>query len=139
MRENSTNYTERIRALIIELGADLVGVADAEPLRQLPVDPSDLLDPFKRAISIAIRLPNAVFEEITDRPTRSIPLFISQQTGSLTKSPYAPAISSREMGLKVYPSPHPRSWITKTGMVQSPTRLLPGWPDWAGRERVCSW
>lgn len=61
--------TERIKGKIVGLGADLAGVADAEPLKALRLNPPRLLDPFSRAISIAIRLPAAVFEEILDRPT----------------------------------------------------------------------
>lgn len=33
------------------------------------VDPPDLLEPFSRAISIALQLPVAAFEQITNRPT----------------------------------------------------------------------
>ncbi len=73
MRENNS-YTERIKANIIKLGADLVGVADTGPLKQLTLDPPNLLDSFNRAISIGIRLPLAVFEQIIDRPT---PLYSS--------------------------------------------------------------
>ena len=73
MKKNNS-YTERIKTAIIKLGADLVGVADAEPLRQLTLDPPNLLDSFTRAISIALRLPGAVFEQIIDRPT---PLYSS--------------------------------------------------------------
>lgn len=71
MGANNTNhgYTEEIKSKIIELGADLVGVADVEPLKQLKLNPPGLLDPFQRAISIAIKLPGAVFEHIIDRPT----------------------------------------------------------------------
>lgn len=63
------NYTEMIKDKITGLGADLVGIADIEPLKELRVDPPGLLDPFTRAVSIAIKLPFAVFEEIIDRPT----------------------------------------------------------------------
>ena len=68
------NYTKKIKANIIKLGADLVGVADTKPLKQLTLDPPDLLDSFYRAVSIAIRLPSAVFEQIADQPT---PLYSS--------------------------------------------------------------
>ncbi|MBW1704475.1 MAG: epoxyqueuosine reductase [Deltaproteobacteria bacterium] len=63
------DYTEKIKDRIIGLGADLVGIADVEPLKDLKVDPPDLLDPFTRAVSIALKLPKAVFEEISDQPT----------------------------------------------------------------------
>jgi epoxyqueuosine reductase len=71
---NNHDYTERVKAGIHSLGADLVGVADTDPLKGLHLDPPDLLQPFTRAISIAVRLPAAVFEGIIDKPT---PLYSS--------------------------------------------------------------
>lgn len=61
--------TQKFKKRIIDLGADLVGIADVEPLKDLRLDPPDLLTPFIRAVSIALRLPLAVFEGISDRPT----------------------------------------------------------------------
>jgi epoxyqueuosine reductase len=71
---NYHNYTERLKTSIHALGADLVGVADTNPLQGLHLDPPGLLQPFARAISIAVRLPAIVFEGIIDRPT---PLYSS--------------------------------------------------------------
>jgi epoxyqueuosine reductase len=64
-----SNYTEEFKDRIIGFGANLVGIADIEPLKELKVDPPDLLEPFTGAVSIAIKLPAAVFEQIVDRPT----------------------------------------------------------------------
>lgn len=64
-----TNYTEGFKDRIIGLGASLVGVADIESLRELSTNPPDLLKPFSRAISIALVLPLATFEQISDHPT----------------------------------------------------------------------
>jgi epoxyqueuosine reductase QueG len=69
MAGNQEEYTKYIKSKIKELGASLVGVADTRHFNELPLDPPDLLSPFKRALSIAIRLPGAVFEQIIDRPT----------------------------------------------------------------------
>jgi epoxyqueuosine reductase len=69
MRRNDNNYTKKIKAGIVKSGANLVGVADTEPLKKLKLDPPNLLDPFRRAISIALRLPDAVFDQMIDRPT----------------------------------------------------------------------
>ena len=63
------DYTQKFKERILDLGADLVGIADVEPLRKLRLDPPDLLFSFSRAVSIALRLPQAVFEGISDRPT----------------------------------------------------------------------
>ncbi|MBW2340498.1 MAG: hypothetical protein JRF50_09160 [Deltaproteobacteria bacterium] len=53
-------YTEEVKGKIKNLGADLVGVTGAVPLKQLELDPPDLLNFFQRALSIALRLPKAV-------------------------------------------------------------------------------
>ena len=65
----SLEYTKEVKKRIMDLGADLVGIADVEPLKGLKLDPPDLLDPFIRAVSIALKLPAATFEGISDRPT----------------------------------------------------------------------
>lgn len=64
-----SDYTERFKERILGWGADLVGVAEVEPLKSLRLAPPDLLDPFTRAVSIAVHIPAAIFEMITDRPT----------------------------------------------------------------------
>jgi epoxyqueuosine reductase QueG len=68
------DYTEKLKRKIKKWGADLSGIADLEPLKELEVNPPDLLDSFTSAVSIAVRLPVAVFEQIKDRPT---PLYAS--------------------------------------------------------------
>jgi epoxyqueuosine reductase len=68
------DYTAKLKKKIKNLGADLVGVADLKPLKELEVNPPGLLDGFNTAVSIAVRIPAAVFEQINDRPT---PLYAS--------------------------------------------------------------
>ena len=63
------SYTEELKDRIMGLGANLVGVADTEPLRQLDTYPTGLLEPFRRAVSIGVALPRAVFQQIVDHPT----------------------------------------------------------------------
>lgn len=65
----SSEYTKRVKTKILDWGADLIGVADAAPLKELKVYPSDLLGGFTRAVAIAIQLPVSVFEAISDKPT----------------------------------------------------------------------
>jgi epoxyqueuosine reductase len=67
--QNYDSCTNVLKEQIKEWGGDLVGVADAEPLKDQPLDPPDLLEPFSRAISIAVCLPWATFGEIKDKPT----------------------------------------------------------------------
>jgi epoxyqueuosine reductase QueG len=75
--QNHSNYTEEFKQQLIGLGADLVGIADVEPLKDLKMNPPDLLEPFRTAVAIAIKLPAAVFEQIVDRPT---PIYKSAYT-----------------------------------------------------------
>jgi epoxyqueuosine reductase QueG len=51
------------------LGADLVGIADVAYLKEVDTEPADLLSRYTRAVSIAVKLPNDVFEQLVDRPT----------------------------------------------------------------------
>ncbi|MEH0018336.1 MAG: 4Fe-4S double cluster binding domain-containing protein [Desulfobacter sp.] len=67
--QDARSYTRTLKARIKEWGGDLVGVSLVDPLRELPVDPEDLLDHFSTAISIAVRLPWATFGEIQNAPT----------------------------------------------------------------------
>jgi epoxyqueuosine reductase QueG len=71
MKNHSVNalHSKQLKGKILKLGAALVGVADIEPLKQLKLTPPTLLDDFRRAISIGVRLPAAVFEQIVDCPT----------------------------------------------------------------------
>jgi epoxyqueuosine reductase QueG len=71
---HDVDFTTKVKGEIVALGADLVGVADVEPFKQARVTPPDLLNPYSRAVSIGVRLPAAVFEQIMDRPT---PLYAS--------------------------------------------------------------
>lgn len=63
------DYTGKIKKTIVEYGADLVGIADVEPLRDIKTHPKSLLAPFTRAVSIAVTIPVSIFEMISDQPT----------------------------------------------------------------------
>ena len=65
----ATALTARLKQRVARWGGDLCGVADIEPLRAIETIPADLLDPFTRAVSIAVRVPAGVFETVGDRPT----------------------------------------------------------------------
>ncbi len=58
-----------LKCVAREWGADVVGVADLERLRGIETDPTDLLDGYTRAISVAVRLSNGVMDDIVDQPT----------------------------------------------------------------------
>lgn len=63
------NYTDEIKRQVKDWGADRVGIADLELLRGIKTNPPDLLSPYARAVSIAVSLPNAVFDMIDQQPT----------------------------------------------------------------------
>lgn len=76
------SLTQQLKDEARRLGADLVGVADLKLLVGIETTPVDLLVPYRYAISFAVKLPNAVFEQLVDRPT---PLYsqVYQQANSL--------------------------------------------------------
>lgn len=51
------------------LGAAKVGIADLALLREIDCEPADLLSNSKAAIAIAVKLPNAAFEQLPNAPT----------------------------------------------------------------------
>jgi len=63
------NITLSLKAYAKCLGADLVGVADLKLLAGIETEPANLLDGFSHAVSLAVKLPGAVFEQLVDRPT----------------------------------------------------------------------
>ncbi len=67
-------FSEDLKTAVKEFGADLVGVADLQQLREARTIPGGLLDPFSRAVSFGVHVPLAVFETVGDRPT---PLYSS--------------------------------------------------------------
>jgi epoxyqueuosine reductase QueG len=65
----SAALTARLKRHVARWGGDLCGVADLTPFREYATIPADLLEPFTRAVSIAVRVPAGVFETVVDRPT----------------------------------------------------------------------
>lgn len=63
--------TDELKGIAREAGADCVGIADLEPFRgTLPSLSQHLIDDHTFALSIAVRLDDAVVSAITDHPTR---------------------------------------------------------------------
>lgn len=63
--------TEELKAAAIAAGADLVGVADLAPFKPAHATiPADLLEPFTRAVAVALRLDDAIIDGIKAGPTR---------------------------------------------------------------------
>jgi len=65
------DLSAELKAFCRFAGADLVGIADLAPFLQQgwPTLPADLLVPFTRAVSVAVRLDDAVMDTITSHPT----------------------------------------------------------------------
>lgn len=68
--------SEELKGLAGLLGADVVGVADLALLKGIQTDPADLLDGFTRAISVGVRLADAVVDAVVNAPT---PLYHQHQ------------------------------------------------------------
>ncbi len=64
------DQTLEVKGIAREAGADAVGIADLKLFHnKLPVIPEDLLEAYQYAVSIAVRLDDAVLSVITDQPT----------------------------------------------------------------------
>ena len=69
MPTKSSSYSKLLFDTARNLGADLIEVADTSRLDGIETDPSDLMQTYPRAISLAVRLSNGVMDPISDRPT----------------------------------------------------------------------
>lgn len=112
MGKSITNgaYTEKIKNRVVELGADLVGVADVAPLKRLKLYPPDLLDPFRRAVSVAIRLPGSLFAQITDHPTPTYASAYRTANLILDEIAFFAANTLQRDGFNSLPIPAAQSW-----------------------------
>lgn len=64
-----SDLTSIVKQEALSLGANLCGIADCSLLAELETTPANLLSGFKVAISIAVKLPSAVFEQLENCPT----------------------------------------------------------------------
>ena len=101
----SFEYTEEIKAKILDWGADLIGVADVEPLKKLKVNPTDLLSGFKRVVSIAIQLPASIFETILDKPTPMYSAIYQTANRMLDELAFRTAVTLQNNGFHSLPIP----------------------------------
>lgn len=61
--------SDELKRFALDCGADLVRIADLELLRGIQTEPSDLLEGYTRAVSVAVKLSDGVINPIKDRPT----------------------------------------------------------------------
>lgn len=65
------SLTTDLKTFIHTSGADVSGIADLGPLKQgLLVVPADLLEPYRYAVSVGMRLTSGIIDVITDGPTQ---------------------------------------------------------------------
>jgi epoxyqueuosine reductase len=107
---SDTSYTAKIRNKVLELGADLFGVADTEPLKALNVYPPDLLDPFPRAVSAAVILPRSIFEQIAGRPTPTYAAAYRTANRILDEIAFLTANVLQRDGFNSLPLPASQTW-----------------------------
>jgi epoxyqueuosine reductase len=103
-------YTQKIKNRVLELGADLVGVADTAPLKALTSYPPDLLDQFPRAICAAIRLPASIFEQIADQPTPTYAAAYRTANRILDEIAFITANALQRDGFNSLPIPASQTW-----------------------------
>ena len=101
----SSDHTHRVKSTILGWGADLVGVADTELLSELTVNPSDLLQGYTRAISIAVQLPLSVFESIANKPTPIYAAIYQTANRILDEIAFRTSIAIQKEGFASLPIP----------------------------------
>lgn len=67
--------TNNTKEFALQLGAELVGIADLKDLSGIETVPADLLDNYSRALVIAFQIAPDIFEQIDDNPT---PIYAQQ-------------------------------------------------------------
>jgi epoxyqueuosine reductase QueG len=103
---STIEFTETIKQEILKMGANLVGIADLEPLRELEfIEPVDLLDPFTRAISIGVQLPVPAFEMISDQPTPIYSNIYNTANRLLDELAFKTAVALQQDGYNSLPIP----------------------------------
>lgn len=101
----SQDDTNRIKSTILDRGADLVGVADIASLKELRVNPPNLLQGFARAVSMAVQLPISVFETISDQPTPIYSSVYKTANLMLDQLAYKTAVMFQKEGYHSLPVP----------------------------------
>jgi epoxyqueuosine reductase QueG len=100
-----SGYTHKLKLTIQDWGADLVGVADTEPLKAWNTTPANLLDPFPRAVAIAVQIPIYVFETLVDRPTPIYSAVYQTANRMLDEIAFRTARNLQEKGFASLPIP----------------------------------
>lgn len=109
-------YTQQLKAAIIDRGAAKVGITSIDSLRGVAVSPGDLLDRFRCAIAIAVQIPTAVFDMITDQPTPIYSRACETANRLLDDIAFRTALSLQRDGFQSIPIPASQVIIGNDGM-----------------------
>lgn len=101
----AVSYTEKVKKRVLDLGAHVVGVADLRPFHGQVMGSSELIEAFHRAISLAVRVPRAVFETISDRPTAVYAHAYATANRILDEVAFKTAVMLEHDGHKALPIP----------------------------------
>ena len=114
------------KKLAKELGADLIGIADLDELRDYPTSPDSLLDGYRRGISLGARLTDPAIDNLPE----SRPLYAHQYrkvNEELDRISYRLAKAIEKYGFKAQPLPaseiisdaHWRSYISHKAVARA--------------------
>lgn len=107
-KQNGTALVEattQLKKQALHFGANLVGIADLQLLDGIDCEPADLLCRYKYAVSMAVKLPNEIFEQLEGEPT---PIYARvYQTANALLDHIALRLSGfiEELGCKALPIP----------------------------------
>lgn len=100
-----STYTQSIKQFVLDKGAALVGVTKIDSLKGLKTYPENLMDGFTSAISIAVNIPNAVFDTIIDKPTPIYASFYGVANDLLDRIALQTAMQLQSDGHQALPIP----------------------------------
>ncbi len=138
MSEKEKNYLA-LKEWALAQGMTLVGIADLAPFREKAVQLSPaLLTTFGSAISLAVRLSDAVLEDIDDRPTELYLHHYRQANFFLDRVAFGLALQIEQRGHRALPIPASQiiNWERQQGHLSHKHAAVAAGLGWIGRNNL---
>lgn len=138
MSEKEKNYLT-LKEWALSQGMSLFGTADLAPFRKEAVQLSPaLLAAFDSAISLAVRLSDAVLEDIDDRPTELYLHHYRQANFFLDRVAFGLALQIEQRGHSALPIPASQiiNWERQQGHVSHKRAAVEAGLGWMGRNNL---
>ncbi len=139
MNREEDNYHRKVEDYALKLGFSLFGVADLRGLEETLVEFSpERIAGLDRAVSLAVRLSDAVLDEIGDRPTRLYLHHYRQANYFLDRNAFELARFLQEMGARALPIAASQTvdWVEQKGHLSHKEVARRAGLGWIGRNNL---